>query len=76
MERLAGHTPGFGLLPGDSDEYITSHGAAVHSTKDTVIAVRWRGRERHMFFQDGPFFRLRSRAGARVLGTFASASRA
>jgi hypothetical protein len=32
---LAGATPGFDLLPGDTDEYVGSPGADVHTTDDT-----------------------------------------
>lgn len=67
---LAGRTPGFGLLPGDADEYVTSPGAGVHTTNDTVIAVRWRGHVRHMFFQDGPYFSLDAGAPAIVLARY------
>jgi glutamine amidotransferase-like uncharacterized protein len=55
---LAGATPGFALLPGDTDQYIRTHGATVRTTGDTVVEVGWRGRRRHLFFQDGPVFRL------------------
>jgi hypothetical protein len=68
---LAGASPGFDLLPGDTDEYITLPSATVHSTADTVVTVRWRGRRRHMYFQDGPFFRLHPHAAATVLATYA-----
>jgi glutamine amidotransferase-like uncharacterized protein len=49
---LAGSWRGFGFLP-DTDQYITSPGATVRTNRDTVVAVEWRGRLRHMFFQDG-----------------------
>ncbi|MFC4493841.1 BPL-N domain-containing protein [Streptomyces ovatisporus] len=67
---LAGSDPGFGLLPGDTDAYTTTPGASVRTSRDTVIAVRWRGRERHMYFQDGPYFDLRKGADATVLATY------
>ncbi|WP_344290344.1 hypothetical protein [Streptomyces synnematoformans] len=52
---LAGRSPGFGLLPGDTDAYIASPDASVHTAADTVIPVRWPGRRRHMYFQEtGP----------------------
>jgi hypothetical protein len=66
---LAGQDPGFGLLPGDSDEYIESRGATVQNTRDTVVAVQWRGRRRHMYFQDGACFRLRPGA-AEILARY------
>jgi glutamine amidotransferase-like uncharacterized protein len=53
---FAGKDPGFGLLPGDSDEYITSRQASVTTDKDTVIDVIWRGTKRTVYFQDGPLF--------------------
>lgn len=67
---LAGATPGYALLPGDTDQYISSPGASVRGTDDTVIDVRWRGRPRCMFFQDGPIFRLQPGAPASVLATY------
>ncbi|GAA4547618.1 BPL-N domain-containing protein [Amycolatopsis samaneae] len=67
---LAGATPGFGLLPGDTDQYIASRAASVRTTKDTVVTVSWRGRDRTLYFQDGPEFRLRPGSGANVLATY------
>ena len=67
---LAGATPGFALLPGDTHEYIDTRGATVDSTDDTVVPVRWRGQPRHMFFQDGPVFRLNAGAAATVLASY------
>ncbi|MFD7496657.1 BPL-N domain-containing protein [Streptomyces sp. NPDC059832] len=67
---LAGATPGFGLLPGDTDQYISSPGATVHDERDTVIQVTWRGRPRTVFFQDGPLFVLDENADARILATY------
>jgi glutamine amidotransferase-like uncharacterized protein len=67
---LAGATPGFALLPGDTDQYIGSAHASVRTTDDTLVQVRWRGQPRTMFFQDGPIFKLRPGAGATVLATY------
>lgn len=67
---LAGATPGFALLPGDTDRYISSPNASVHSTEDAVVRVRWRGQARAMYFQDGPIFKLRPDAPATVLATY------
>jgi glutamine amidotransferase-like uncharacterized protein len=67
---LAGSDPGFDLLPGDTDEYIGTPGAAVRTSEDTVITVSWRGRKRQMYFQDGPYFDLGSDAKASVLATY------
>jgi glutamine amidotransferase-like uncharacterized protein len=55
---LAGETPGFGLLPGDTDQYISSSGATTATDIDTIIQVLWGGRRRDVFFQDGPWFDL------------------
>jgi glutamine amidotransferase-like uncharacterized protein len=67
---LAGEDPGWGLLPGDTAEYVGSRGATVRTTRDTVVGVRWRGHQRHMYFQDGPYFTLDRRANAQVLATY------
>ncbi|MFJ1652784.1 BPL-N domain-containing protein [Streptomyces sp. NPDC088337] len=67
---LAGATPGFGLLPGDTDQYISSPGATVHDESDTLVTVNWGGRPRTVFFQDGPFFVLDEHADATVLATY------
>lgn len=69
---LAAASPGFALLPGNTSQYITSPHATVDTTDDTVIPVLWRGKPRHMFFQDGPVFRLNANANANatVLATY------
>lgn len=67
---LAGATPGFALLPGDTDQYIASRGATVDSPDDTVVRVSWRGRERTLFFQDGPCFWLRPDNDATIIATY------
>ncbi|GAB3833421.1 BPL-N domain-containing protein [Dactylosporangium cerinum] len=68
---LAGADPGFGLLIGVGVEgYIYSAEAAVHEPDDTVVEVDWRGRRRHMYFQDGALFRPRTSADATVLATY------
>jgi glutamine amidotransferase-like uncharacterized protein len=67
---LAGMTPGFGLLPGDTGRYISSRGATIDTTRKTIAKVSWRGQERDMFFQDGPVFRLTSSAPATILATY------
>ncbi|WP_051341820.1 BPL-N domain-containing protein [Pseudonocardia spinosispora] len=67
---LAGRNPGFDLLPGDTDGYTSSPGAAVTDDRDTVVDVDWRGQRRHMYFQDGPAFYLNEGAGATVLATY------
>jgi glutamine amidotransferase-like uncharacterized protein len=68
---LAGETPGFALLPGDTDQYIGSPGATVTTDGDTVIDLVWRGRPRKVFFQDGPWFDLDpGRGPAEVLAVY------
>ncbi|ONI86942.1 hypothetical protein ALI144C_09830 [Actinosynnema sp. ALI-1.44] len=67
---LAGRNPGFDLLPGDTNGYIDSPGATVPDGRDTVIPVTWRGKPRHMYFQDGPAFFLRDGHNATVLATY------
>ncbi|MDH6464780.1 glutamine amidotransferase-like uncharacterized protein [Micromonospora sp. A200] len=67
---LAGATPGFALLPGDTDQYIASAAATVDSEKNTLVQVSWRGQGRTLFFQDGPYFWLRPDAEAEVLATY------
>ncbi|MEU6367013.1 hypothetical protein ABZ876_15090 [Streptomyces sp. NPDC046931] len=69
---LAGATPGFGLLPGDTDQYISSAGSSVDDERNTLVGVQWRGRPRTVFFQDGPYFVLDERADAdtTVLATY------
>lgn len=67
---LAGATPGFGLLPGDTDQYIASPAATVDSEDDTQVEVTWRGRRRTLFFQDGPYFWVHRDGAATVLATY------
>jgi hypothetical protein len=69
---LAGKDPGFGLLPGDSEE-LTSNS----SPNATVIDVLWRGKSpRKVFFSDGPFFYLSSGASnVTVLATYGSTTK-
>lgn len=69
---LAGSWAGFGFLP-DTDQFITSIGADVTTSKDTVVAVDWRGRRRHMFFQDGAVLTPAAETpGVDVLARYAS----
>ncbi|WP_238012426.1 BPL-N domain-containing protein [Dactylosporangium sp. AC04546] len=68
---LAGSGQGYGLLDRvDVDGYIYTAGASVRDTDDTVVAVRWRDRPRHMFFQDGAAFHPQPGAPATVLATY------
>jgi glutamine amidotransferase-like uncharacterized protein len=68
---LAGATPGFALLPGDTDQYVRTRGATVRTTGDTLVEVGWRRRRRYLYFQDGPVFRLdRSATDVDVLARY------
>ncbi|AHH98492.1 BPL-N domain-containing protein [Kutzneria viridogrisea] len=67
---LAGATPGFGLLPGDTDQYIASRKASLDTDESTLVQVRWRGHKRVLFFQDGPHFLLERGAPGTVLATY------
>ncbi|KAA0017010.1 BPL-N domain-containing protein [Antrihabitans cavernicola] len=55
---LAGRTPGFGLLPGDTEQYIRTAGATTGTTRPTIIDVTWRGTPHALYFQDGATFVL------------------
>jgi glutamine amidotransferase-like uncharacterized protein len=52
---LAG-SEGFDLVPATTDGYIDTPGATVKGEADTVIALTWRDKPRHVFFQDGAAF--------------------
>ncbi|KAA0016577.1 hypothetical protein FOY51_26000 [Antrihabitans cavernicola] len=67
---LAGSSPGFGLVPGGIGRYIDSDEATVHNTDDTVIPIRWRHQQRHMFFQDGPTFPDATHTATTVLARY------
>jgi len=67
---LAGATPGFDLLPGDTDRYIDLAGASVRHDGDAIIPVLWRGQRRDMYFQDGPHFVLDSEDGVEILARY------
>ena len=67
---LAGHTPGFDLLPGDAHRYIATPGSTVTGPGDTSIDVTWAGTRRPVFFQDGPTFTLHTQAHVQVLATY------
>jgi len=68
---LAGRSPGFAVLPGDTDQYIASPGATVTDEAEVVTTVRWRGEPRQLYFQDGPYFTLDpSPGGAEVLAVY------
>lgn len=68
---LAGASPGFDLLPGDADRFISSPGAYPRHPDQAVVTVTWGGRRRPVYFQDGPWFDLDpARGEADVLATY------
>jgi hypothetical protein len=68
---LAGETPGFGLLPGDTDRWISSPGAPVDHAGDATARVTWAGVRRELYVQDPPWFDLNpARGAADVLATY------
>lgn len=69
---LAGATPGFALLPGDTDQYIASTDAELDTEDDALVDIRWRGEKRRVYFQDGPYFHVRRSADVDVLATYAN----
>lgn len=62
--------PGYRLLPGNSQRYISTHKADIITPNESVIPIHWQRSLRHMYFQDGPFFRLRHSPGTRVLARY------
>jgi hypothetical protein len=72
---LAGATPGFGLLPGDTDQYTAAPGATVEGERETLVEVEWRGRTRTLYFQDGPYFAVDEESpGTTVLAVYPNGS--
>ncbi len=69
---LAGSDPGFSILPGDSGEYITTPGATVHTDDDAIVTIRWKGAERSVYFQGGPYFSVPDGDRATILGTYSN----
>ncbi|MBP2368139.1 BPL-N domain-containing protein [Pseudonocardia parietis] len=67
---LAGATPGFGLLPGDTDRWIDTRGATVTHDGDALVRLDWCGRDRTLYFQDGPHFLLDAGTGGTVLARY------
>jgi glutamine amidotransferase-like uncharacterized protein len=67
---LAGTSPGFGLFPGEVRRFIESPGANITTDEDSIVRVIWRGRPRHLYFQDGPCFSGASPAQAETLATY------
>lgn len=67
---LAGTSPGFALIPGDSEKYIRSASATVRTESEAIVEVSWRGVTRPMYFQDGPCFELDPDIKVTVLATY------
>ena len=67
---MAGHGPGYDLLPGNSWEWTGTPGASVTGLDPAVVTVNWAGEDRQVFYQDGPCFTLRPGRGGRVLATY------
>jgi glutamine amidotransferase-like uncharacterized protein len=69
----AGDGVGFQLLPGEAGEYVTSPGATITTTRDTVVNVLWPSvgwtSPHPIYFQDGAYFAASN--GVTVLATFA-----
>lgn len=67
---LAGATPGFDLLPGDTDQYIGTSRASVDTDRGAIVEVSWRGHRRHLYFQDGPLFQFDADADVDILARY------
>ncbi|MFE3292697.1 BPL-N domain-containing protein [Rhodococcus sp. NPDC059234] len=67
---LAGATPGYNLLPGDTSQYSAKPGATVWDTQPHRSTVVWRGQEKTTYFQDPPAFDLEPGHNATVLATY------
>ncbi|MGW6376647.1 BPL-N domain-containing protein [Rhodococcus sp. NPDC055112] len=67
---LAGATPGYDLLPGDTSQYSAKPGATVWDTQPHRSTVVWRGQEKTAYFQDPPAFELEPGHNATILGTY------
>ena len=67
---LAGEGPGFRLLPGDTDQYITSKKASVRHDSDAIVTVTWNDEQRPLYFQDGPVILLDKKADAQIVARY------
>ncbi|WP_279582945.1 BPL-N domain-containing protein [Fodinicola feengrottensis] len=59
---LAGATPGFDLLPGDTDQYIETDDATIDFDGNTVVDVLWRN-EKSAVLSGRPAFRHQATVG-------------
>lgn len=66
---LAGATPGYALLPGDTDQWCGRPGADVRHTQDAVTTVRWKGVPREVYVQDAPVLEV-DEARVRVVARY------
>lgn len=67
---VAGRTPGFDLLPGDTDQYIVSPGAETTTAEETVVDVQWGRHVRSLYFEDGPYIAVDEGPSAEVLARY------
>ncbi|MFD1813794.1 BPL-N domain-containing protein [Rhodococcus gannanensis] len=67
---LAGATPGYNLLPGDTYQYSATPGASVPDTRAARSPLLWRGLTAELYFQDPPAFDLVPDHRATVLATY------
>ena len=54
-EDMVDNDPGYGLGL-NTNQYIITPGAEVTTEADAVIHILWKGTDRWMYFQDGPYF--------------------
>jgi len=81
---MAGHDPGFSLIPKDDDvsQEIEEPGSQVDDEDDTIVQVDWSfsagkkqgttERKRWVYFQDGPMFTLSDHSPTTVLARYSS----
>ncbi len=69
---LAGATPGFNLLPGDTSRYYGTPGASITTPNETVSTVLWRGVSNKLYFEDPPKFDLVAGNPATILARYTS----
>lgn len=63
----------FNIFPGRVNEYYSSSGASVTTPDPALVPVIWRGKLRHMYFQDGGYMVLEpGTAGVTVLATYSN----